>query len=188
MVESPVEKLRVLLLEDATADAELMQHELRKAGLTFTATRVETQEEFMRALSDHAPHIILADYKLPHFDGLTALAIAQEKCPDVPFVFVTGTMGDERAVEALQQGADDYILKDRMSRLGPAVRRALEEARIRNEKRAAEAKLREQLEELRRFEKVAIGREQRMQDLKKENTRLEAQLAELERRNTGKRP
>ncbi len=187
MTENQTKELRILLLEDTPTDAELMQHELRKAGLAFTAVRVDTREDFVREIEKYAPDIILADYKLPKFDGLAALTIAQEKCPDSPFVFVTGTLGEERAVEALKQGADDYILKDRMSRLGPAVLRALEEARLWKEKQAAEEKLREQLEELRRFEKVAIGREQRMHELKEENARLLARLAELEQRNTNKR-
>ncbi len=176
--------LHVLILEDDPADADLMQRELRKAGLTFTAERVETREDFIRAIEKCTPDIILADFKLPQFDGLAALALAQEKCPEMPFVFVTGTLGEERAVEALRQGADDYILKDRLSRLAPAVLHALEDARIRKEQQDAEAKLREQLEELRRFEKVAVGREQRMQELKEENARLLARLAEIERRNS----
>lgn len=179
-------ELLVLMLEDVPADAELIQHELRKAGLPFTAARVDTREDFLRAIEKRAPDIILADYKLPRFDGLSALAIAREKCPEAPFVFVTGTMGDEQAVEALRQGADDYILKDRLSRLGPAVQRALENARIWKEQQTAEAKLRGQLEELRRFEKVAIGREQRIQELKEENARLLARLAELDRADPGK--
>lgn len=188
MTENQAKELRVLILEDDPSDAELMQRELRKAGLVFTVVRVETREEFTRAIEECVPDVILADFKLPQFDGLSALAVAHEKCPEVPFVFVTGTLGEERAVEALRQGADDYILKDRMSRLGPAVQRALENARIRKEQQAADAKLREQLEELRRFEKVAIGREQRMQELKEENERLTARLAELERHNSNKRP
>lgn len=116
---------------------------------------------------------------------MVALVFAHEKYPELPFVFVTGTLGEERAVEALQRGASDYILKDRMSRLGPAVLRAIEDARIRKEQLAAAATLRQQLDELRRFEKVAIGREQRMLELKEENTRLRSRVAELERTDTG---
>jgi DNA-binding NtrC family response regulator len=165
-MSSDDKELFVLILEDVPADAEPIQRELRKAGLSFAAVRVDTREDFLRAIGERAPDSILADYRLPKFDGLAVLAIAREKCPEAPFVFVTGTMGDEQAVEALRQGADDYILKDRLSRLGPAVLRALEDARGRKEQQAAEAKLHEQLDELRRFEKVAIGREQRMQELK----------------------
>lgn len=186
MTDNQASVLRVLILEDAPTDAELIQHELRAAGLVFTAVRVTNRDDFVRALGESGPDIILADYTLPGFDGLAALAIVREQSPDVPFVFVTGTLGDERAVEALKRGATDYILKDRLSRLGPAVVRAIEDARIRKKQLAAEATLREQLDELRRFEKVAIGREQRMQDLKEENARLRARLAELERTDTGK--
>lgn len=188
MDKETTKTLRILILEDVPTDAELMQNELRKAGLTFDAVCVETREDFTRAIDECVPDLILADYKLPTFDGMTALTLAREQCPEVPFVFVTGTMGDERAVEALKQGAVDYILKDRLSRLGPAVARALEDVRRRRERRAEEAKLREQLDELRRFEKAAIGREQRMQELKQENEKLRARLAELERRDSGKRP
>lgn len=187
MAENRAKPLRILHLEDNSSDAVLVQRELDKAGLRFTAERVETREDFVRALDDCAPDIILADYHLPGFDGLAALAIAQERCPEAPFVFVTGVLGDERAVEALKRGADDYILKDRMSRLGSAVLHALDDACLRKEQQAAEAKLHEQLEELQRFERVAIGREQRIQELKEENERLRARLAELERVNPVKK-
>lgn len=185
MTDNQASALHVLIIEDAQTDAELMQRELRTAGLVFTAERVETREEFTRAIEEHVPDVILADYKLPKFDGMVALVFAHEKYPELPFVFVTGTLGEERAVEALQRGASDYILKDRMSRLGPAVLRAIEDARIRKEQLAAAATLRQQLDELRRFEKVAIGREQRMLELKEENTRLRSRVAELERTDTG---
>ncbi len=141
MAENRAKPLRILHLEDDPSDAVLVQRELDKAGLRFTAERVETREDFARALDDCAPDIILADYHLPGFDGLAALAIAQERCPEAPFVFVTGVLGDERAVETLKRGADDYILKDRMSRLGPAVLRALDDAHVRNEKEALVRKL-----------------------------------------------
>ncbi len=188
MDRETIKPLRILILEDVPADAELIQHELRKAGLVFTAERVETRKDFVRAIEECAPNIILADYKLPQFDGLAALAIVHEKCPETPFVFVTGTLGEERAVEALKQGADDYVLKDRLSRLAPSVLHALEDAHLRREQRTAEAKLHEQLDELRRFEKVAIGREQRLQELKEKNERLLARLAELEQRVSNKHP
>lgn len=186
MKRKQTNELRVLLLEDVPTDAELVTREIGKLGLPFSTERVETREQFTRSLEQCAPDIILADYNLPQFDGLTALAIAREKCPEVPFVFVSGTLGEERAVETLQLGASDYVLKDHLSRLVPAVRHALEATRSRKEERAAQEKLREQLEELRRFERVAIGREQRMQELKEENARLLARLAELERPGSNK--
>ena len=120
-------ELRILILDDVPADAELEEHELRKAGISFISKRVETEETFQKELKDFSPDLILSDYSLPSFDGLKALAIAQEKCPDVPFILVTGVMGEEFAVEALKKGATDYVLKSNLKRLVPAVNRALEE-------------------------------------------------------------
>jgi PleD family two-component response regulator len=113
-------ELRILILEDNPHDAELIRHELRKAGLFFVSERVDTEEGFQKAIEDLAPDIILADYSLPQFDGFSALKIAQKRCPDVPFVFVTGTMGEEIAIDALKTGATDFVLKERLSRLVPA--------------------------------------------------------------------
>jgi len=121
-------KLRILILEDVPTDAELMGRELRKANIVFSTERVETKKEFLRELKNFKPHLILADYSLPSFDGLSALAIAQKKCPEVPFIFVSGTIGEDMAIETLKKGATDYVLKDRLSRLMLVVRRALDEA------------------------------------------------------------
>ncbi|MEN6586920.1 MAG: GAF domain-containing protein, partial [Sulfuricella sp.] len=132
------ESLRVLLLEDSPTDAELNERVLRKAGIVFTALRVESQEGFFAALDDFKPDIILADYHLPGFDGLNALAIAHEKHPEIPFIFVTGAMGEERAVDSIRHGATDYIIKDRLARLPSAVQRALEEKTLRIRHRESE--------------------------------------------------
>lgn len=121
-------QLRILILEDDNTDAELMEYELRKANFTFTSKCVETREAFQENLKDFAPDLILADYTLPAFDGSSALRIAKEKCPDVPFIFVSGTIGEDFAIESLKSGATDYVLKDRLFRLAPAVNRALREA------------------------------------------------------------
>ncbi len=110
-------KLRILHLEDVASDAELTERELRKAKLAFSLECVETREAFVRALEELKPHLILGDYHLPNFDGLSALAIAQEKCPDIPFIFISGTIGEELAIEVVKKGATDYVLKDRLSRL-----------------------------------------------------------------------
>jgi CheY-like chemotaxis protein len=128
MPSTPSEELTILLLEDVATDAELIRAELRREGLTFDARRVSTGDAFAEALETDAPDIILADYSLPTFDGLSALEMANERCPHVPVVFVSGAIGEERAIETLKQGATDYVLKDRLSRLGPAVKRALREA------------------------------------------------------------
>ena len=115
------------MVEDDAADAELIKHALRKDGLAFTIERVETGEDYSRALRTNPPDVILSDYALPAFDGHAALSIAQKECPDVPFIFVTGTMGEEVAIETLKNGATDYVLKVRLTRLASAVERALRE-------------------------------------------------------------
>ena len=141
-------KLRVLILEDVPTDAEMMERELRQAGFKFVSRRVETKEAFLKELEDFAPDLILADYKLPSFDGLSALAIAQEKYPDIPFLLISGTVGEELAIETLKRGATDYVLKQRLSRLGPAVNRALKEVYERTERKRAEEALRTEREKL----------------------------------------
>ncbi|GEM_PF-3344672 len=135
-------ELRVLMLEDSPADAELARIELKREGLDFTSRRVETREDFLKALDDYQPDIVLADYSLPSFDGLSALDIVTEKAPGLPFVFVSGTIGEETAVEALKNGATDYVIKDRLARLGPSVRRALREKEEEAKRRKTEEALR----------------------------------------------
>ncbi|HVS50755.1 MAG TPA: histidine kinase [Opitutaceae bacterium] len=142
-------QLRILLVEDNAPHAELVEHFLRDGGLSFRLERVETQEAFVAHLERQPPDMILSDYALPQFDGYTALAIAREKVPNVPFIFVTGTMGEEVAIETLKNGATDYVLKTRLARLGPAVQRALRESADRRERQRAEEKLRHSLEQLR---------------------------------------
>ena len=137
------EELRVLILEDVPTDAELVQYELTEAGFAFTAECVAAKPTFLKALEEFSPGLILSDYLLPSFDGLSALKIAREKCPEVPFIFVSGALGEELAIELLKQGATDYVLKNRLSRLGPAVSRALQEVEERNERRMAEEALRQ---------------------------------------------
>jgi CheY-like chemotaxis protein len=133
--------LRILHLEDNVNDAELIQAAVESEGIRARVTRVETQADFVASLDRGGFDIILADYTLPSFDGLSALKIALERCPDVPFIFVSGTLGEEVAIEALKIGATDYLLKDRLSRIAPSVHRALREAKERGERRRAEALL-----------------------------------------------
>ena len=104
-------KLRILILEDVATDAELVERELRKAELDFTAKVVATREAFIRELTAFAPALILSDYSLPGFDGIEVLAIAKEHCPEVPFVFVSGAIGEELAIETLKQGATFKVAK-----------------------------------------------------------------------------
>ena len=135
--------IRILHLEDDYMDAELVQAGLEEAGVLCRITRVQTREEFEHALQQNEYEIILADYRLPMYDGMSALRLAREVCPDIPFIFISGTMGEEAAVEALTQGATDYVLKPGLMRLGPAVERALRESEQRREHRQAERALAE---------------------------------------------
>jgi PAS domain S-box-containing protein/putative nucleotidyltransferase with HDIG domain len=136
-------ELRILILEDVPADALLEEHELYKAGLVFNSKVVDTREAFLKALDEFLPDLILSDCKLPSFDGLEALKIVRKTCPDVPFILVTGELGEELAIETLKQGAADYVLKQKLSRLSHVVRRALQEAQVRDQKRQAEEALKE---------------------------------------------
>jgi two-component system, NarL family, sensor histidine kinase UhpB len=136
-------QLRILILEDQITDGELMAYELRQAKIAHVIRRVDTEAAFSRELDDYRPDLILSDYHLPGFNGLAALGLAQEKCPEVPFIFVSGAMGEEVAIESLKRGATDYVLKDRLTRLGPAVTRALREKVERQERRQAEVALTE---------------------------------------------
>src|SRR5438874_3112921 len=137
------------MLEDDGADAELTRFTLRKGGLHFSLARVETKDGFLNELNQHPPALILSDYSLPGFDGNEALNLARKKCPETPFIFVTGTMGEEVAIETLKSGATDYVLKTRLSRLIPAVHRALREAQERTQRRRAEEQLRQSHKQLR---------------------------------------
>ncbi|HWH48239.1 MAG TPA: EAL domain-containing protein [Burkholderiales bacterium] len=146
MTTSPanlVEPLRILVVEDVSADAELELRELRRAGVQFAARIVEIESDFRREIGTFDPHVILSDFSLPRFSGMDALSISRELCPDIPFIFVSGTIGEENAVAALRNGATDYVLKTNLKRFAPAVRRAVEEARERKARLAAEQLARE---------------------------------------------
>jgi signal transduction histidine kinase len=142
-------EIHILMLEDSPADAELAKATLKRGGIQYTATRVEDEQDFIKELDQHPPDLILSDYALPGFDGYAALEIAKKRCPLTPFIFLTGTMGEEVAIETLKSGATDYVLKHRLARLVPSVHRALREAQERAERRRAEAQLRESHEQLR---------------------------------------
>jgi PAS domain S-box-containing protein len=139
--------LRVLHLEDDVRDTELVQAALEAEGITVSLERVETEREFVAKLSPETCDLILADYTLPSYDGLSALRIAQQQLPGVPFIFVSGTLGEEVAIEALKTGATDYVLKTRLGRLAPSVTRALREAEERRERQRAQAALRDSEEQ-----------------------------------------
>ncbi|HEY9879364.1 MAG TPA: response regulator [Leptolyngbyaceae cyanobacterium] len=147
--------LRFLLLEDSAIDADLIQAVLADGEMDFELLRVQTRADFLTALEHHCFDLILADYSLPAFDGISALEISRTQCPDIPFIFVSGTLGEEVAVEMLKGGATDYVLKQRLDRLVPSVRRALQEAQERAARQQAETQLYEYAERLRMMAEIS---------------------------------
>jgi len=140
--------LKILIAEDSVSDAELLLRALSRAGYSPEWQRVDTEEAFLGAL--HAGlDLVLSDYSMPQFTGLRALELAKARHPEIPFIIVSGTIGEETAVEAMRLGATDYLLKDRLGRLGPAIDRALEEGRLRRERRQGELALKRSEEKLR---------------------------------------
>ncbi|MCK4255831.1 PAS domain S-box protein [candidate division WOR-3 bacterium] len=146
--------LNLLILEDNPDDAVLMVKELERKGFFIKWNRVETEKAFKKALVEE-PDLILADYSLPSFDGMTALIIQQKLVPDIPVIIVTGTIGEDVAVECMKSGATDYVMKDRLSRLGPVVKRALEEAEAYRGRKQAEETLKESEEKFRSISETA---------------------------------
>ena len=142
-------ELRVLVVEDTPQDMALINHELRKTGLRFRSRRVESREAFLHELEHHTPDIILSDHGVPGFDGFAALAEARNRCPQAPFIFVTGAPRDEAVRQTLHSGADDYVLKSHLNLLGPAVERALREASTRASRSQLELALQNAEEQLR---------------------------------------
>jgi len=133
--------VHILHLEDDPNDAELVEAKLSEAGLSCRITLARTRDEFGMALNSGGMDIILADYRLPTYDGMSALRLAKERQADVPFIFVSGMLGEEAAIEALTQGATDYVLKQNLSRLASAVQRALKESQNRRERKQTQEKL-----------------------------------------------
>ncbi|MBA3443729.1 MAG: PAS domain S-box protein [Gemmatimonadales bacterium] len=137
----PEDALRILILEDVPMDAELMEYELERARIPFASRRVDSRDEFLRELEEFGPDLILSDYTLPRFDGMTALSLARERAPSIPFLIVTGSVNEETAVGCMKAGATDYLLKSNLARIGPAIQAALERARAQAQKTQAEAAL-----------------------------------------------
>lgn len=137
-----VKSIKVLILEHDENDLELLLYELKKGALDFIAKIVETKEQFSNALVDFSPDIILSDYSLPGFDGVTAFHIKQQLCPEVPFIIVSGTIGEENAVELIRNGVTDYSIKDKLFTVIPKIKRAIKETNERHEKAIAEQNLR----------------------------------------------
>ncbi|TET64385.1 response regulator [Candidatus Aerophobetes bacterium] len=173
-------KLNILHLEDVTSDAELVELELHKLTAGFCLRHVATREDFLEQLKSFVPGLILADYALPGYNGMAALEAARKQCPGVPFILVSGSIGEDMVVEALKKGATDYVLKERLSRLVPVINRAMEEAEERLQRKKAENKLREYQEHLEELvkertselEKEILEREKAEGLIKQQNERL----------------
>jgi signal transduction histidine kinase len=151
--------LRLLHLEDNPVDADLIATTLTEGGIPCTPRRVERRDTFIAALKEGQIDMILADYSLPGFDGVSALELAHKLCPDIPFIFVSATLGEELAIDMMHRGATDYILKQRLGRLVPSVQRALRELHDRAERKRAEEALRQSEKQLRQAQKMeAVGR------------------------------
>ena len=133
--------LRILILEDVPMDAELVEYELERARIPFVALRVDSRDSFLRELDTFRPDVILSDYTLPRFDGMTALSLARQRAPSIPFLIVTGSVNEETAVGCMKAGATDYLLKSNLARIGPAIQAALERERAREERVRAELAL-----------------------------------------------
>lgn len=151
--------LRLLHLEDDPVDAELITTTLMEGNIPCQTQLVDTRQAFVSALKEGRMDLILADYSIPGFDGMTALTLARQHCPDVPFLFVSATIGEELAIDAMHQGATDYVLKQRLGRLVPSVQRALRELDDRAERKRAEEALRQSEKQFRHSQKMeAVGR------------------------------
>ncbi len=151
--------LRLLHLEDNPTDSDLIVTLLAEGGIPCTPRRVDERDAFIAALKDGQIDLILADYSLPGFDGIAALELARNLAPELPFIFVSATLGEELAIDTMHRGATDYILKQRLGRLVPSVQRALRELHDRAERRRAEEALRQSERQLRQAQKMeAVGK------------------------------
>ncbi len=148
--------LHILHLEDDPNDVTLAQATLETGGIRCALLRVETRADFVAALEQGDFNLILSDYSLPTFDGLSALDLARVRCPDVPFILVSGTLGEELAIDSLKRGATDYVLKHHLARLVPAIHRALQEVKERTKRRQAESKRRQYSRKLERLSRRLV--------------------------------
>ncbi|MFP4497449.1 MAG: response regulator [Vulcanimicrobiota bacterium] len=133
--------LKILMLEDISFDSELIEWKLKKESFKFTLKRVDNKGSFLNELREFKPDIILADYNLPEFNGISALKFANEIHPETPFIFISGVVNEEFAIQALKLGATDYVLKDNLDLLAPVIRRILKQTEQRNKLYQAERKL-----------------------------------------------
>ncbi len=143
-----VDKIKILILEDNKSDADLLLHALKKSELNFSYEHVDTKEQYEAALDNFKPDIVLSDYHLPSFNGIEAFNIKQAKCPDIPFIIVSGTIGEENAVELIKIGVTDYAIKGKLLSLTQKILRGLKEAKAHSEKKISDKKLKIQNEKL----------------------------------------
>ncbi len=147
--------IKILLVEDLPSDAEILWHELSRNGINFEKRHVENRKDYVNELMSFVPDLIISDYALPQFDGMEALLLKNDLSPLTPFILVTGSVNEEIAVECMKAGADDYVLKQNLSRLIPSIRAAMSKIEMLLEKKAAEKELRESEEKFRSiFENV----------------------------------
>jgi len=163
--------LQLLIVEDRPEDAEMLLVELKRAGFDPQWIRVDTEPDFLAELKNK-PDIVLSDFAMPQFSGLRAAELLQKSGLDIPFILISGTVGEDMAVEAMKRGATDYLLKDRTARLGKAVEQALLQKNLRAERRLHEAELQKRLHELQRWHEATLGRETRIMELKREVNEL----------------
>jgi two-component system cell cycle sensor histidine kinase/response regulator CckA len=150
--------LKILILEDSPSDAKLIERELKDAKLSFTSKRVDDREDFIKDLLSSPPDLILSDYSMPLFDGMTALRLVKQHRPEIPFIVVTGAINEETAVACIKSGAEDYVIKSHLGRLGPAVQSAIQKKQAMQEKLKAEEALLESEKRYRRlFESAQEG-------------------------------
>jgi len=150
-MKSNGQPIRILLVEDSEDDAELLLLELRRGGYAPVARRVASADEMRTALQEEQFDLVVCDYVMPGFGGLEALALFREKGLQIPFIVVSGHIGEEMAVAAMKAGADDYLMKDRLARLVPAIKRALQESEIRRAHQRANVALRDSEERFRQL-------------------------------------
>ena len=173
-----MKRLKTLMVEDSENDALLLELELQRAGYQTVCERVETAAALRVALERQTWDLVIADYLLPQFDGLEALAVVKEKGLDLPFIIVSGNITDDTAVAAMKAGAHDYVMKNNLSRLGPAVERELREAAMRRERRLDQERIDQALRKAHADLEVRV--QERTADLKTANVKLQAAILERE--------
>ena len=172
-------KLKVLNIEDNPADSELAERELARAGYDVNWRRVDKLEQVSKEITSDPPDLVLSDFKMPGFDGFEALKLVRATLPDVPFVLLTGSLNEETAVEVIKAGADDYVIKQHLVRLVPAVKSAINKWELEKERKQAEQKLKEKMLELEQFYNLAVGRELKMIELEKDVDRKKKYVEDM---------